>query len=325
MARLFSLRVCNERPLPCSLDPSSHMKDPKAALDRTIRSKLRLIAMERHRDGEPVPQIAASFGLSVGTIYGWIRTGASHTQSPSALNDDADPPALPAEASFPYKQTLYGMMDCAAPRDYGFDTDLWSRFVVCSLLELKFGINLDTVSVDRLLATLGFPVDACIRAELDTELASTETWSEAQYMLELKKARKEAADLLFWHECVLDGLENGAPPSNGASHSGNDPVSMDSRPRQIAWAVNGKGGFWFCTGKARNSSLATLTHLRSMMQTRLNPCHLITPHSSIVSDPNIRAFAVSTGNRLVLCQPGVTARRPSLHERSLCPKLRKSK
>jgi len=153
------------------------MKDPKAALDRTIRSKLRLIAKERHRDGEPVPQIAASFGLSVGTIYAWIRTGVSHPQSPSALNDDADPPALPAEASFAYKQTLYGMMDCAAPRDYGFDTDLWSRFVVCSLLELKFGINLDTVSVDRLLATLGFPVDACIRAELDTELASAEIWT----------------------------------------------------------------------------------------------------------------------------------------------------
>jgi transposase len=301
------------------------MKDPKAALDRTIRSKLRLIAIERHRDGEPVPQIAASFGLSVGTIYGWIRTGISHTQSASALNEVADSPALPPEASFPYKQTLYGMMDCAAPREYGFDTDLWSRFVVCSLLELKFGISLDTVSVDRLLANLGFPVDACIRADLDTELAGTETWDKTQYMLELKKARKEGADLLFWHECASDGIETGVPPSSGAPDPGPDPLSMASQPGQIAWAVNGKGGFWFCTGKGGNPSLATLTHLRSMMQTRVNPCHLIAPRLSMVSDADIRAFAGSTGNRLVLCQPGGTAQRPSQHQRNLDRTLRRSK
>jgi hypothetical protein len=172
---------------------------------------------------------------------------------------------------------------------------------------------------------LEFPVDVCVRADLDTELANTQAWSEKQYLLELKKARKRGADLLFWHECVFDGIENAVPPSRETSDSGMHPVSIDSPTRQVAWAVNGKGGFWFSSDKGSHSSYATLTHLQSMMQTRLNPCHLITPHASLLSDPDIKAFAGSAGNRLVLCQPGVTARHPSLHERSAGPKLRKSK
>lgn len=140
------------------------MRDPKASLDRTIRLKLRLIAVERHRDGEPVAQIAASLGVSPGMVYAWIRTCVSQAQSCLASSNGAVLGVAPPDAGFPHKKTLYGMLDCAAPRDYGFDTNLWSRFVVGSFLELNFGISLDKVTVDRLLGTLGFPVDACIRA-----------------------------------------------------------------------------------------------------------------------------------------------------------------
>jgi hypothetical protein len=65
--------------------------------------------------------------------------------------------------------------------------------------------------------------------------------------------------------------------------------------------------------------------LQSMIKPRINPCHLITSGSHILSDPDIREFAASTGNRLVLCQSPMTARSPSPYVRSAGPELRTSK
>jgi transposase len=281
-------------------------------LDRTIRSKLRSIAVERHRDGEPVGAIAASLGVSGSAIYAWIRRGTSQAQYPGRTDAAAATLALASDAGVVDKTQLYNMLDSASPRYYGFDTDLWSRFVVCALLELKFGISLDPVQTETLLQTLGFPVDACIGADIHAELAAAKTWSRPKYLVERKRARQLRADLVFWHEWAPGGTGTAVP-------------AADRQTRHIAWAVNGTGGFWYCTRRAGGSRRSSVSNLQSMMRDRLNPCHIIASDLRLLSDPELKAFAGSTGNRLVLCQPPATIPRSSARVRSDNPPLQESR
>jgi transposase len=274
---------------------------------------LHFIAIERHRDGEPVAEIAASLGVSAGAVYAWIRKHVSQAGSLSGSCHAAEPLAIPHDVSMADKIRLYEMLDCATPRDYGFDTDLWSRFVVSALLELEFGISLDPVSTERLLETLGFPVDACIRADLSAEQATMNNLSETRYRSELRRARKRGADLLFWHEGWWNEPQRRVASAPRVDDPGVEAGTPHSQARQIAWAVNGKGGFWFCTHRGERGSPSSLTNLQSMMRHRSNPCYVITSDSRLLSDPELRAFAASTGNRLVLCQSNATTRRSSCH------------
>src|SRR5271154_1170231 len=132
------------------------MKRDGRSFDHRTLEAIRLMAVERVRDGEPASSVIASYGFSRTTIYKWVAAAATPGVGLKAL---LSRPATgrPRTLSRRQEQQVFRWINGRDPRQYGLDFGLWTRSVVADLIERKFGIRLGLTAVGELLAELGLP------------------------------------------------------------------------------------------------------------------------------------------------------------------------
>jgi transposase len=267
-------------------------------LDSETRLRTREIAFERHRDGERIVDIARSLGVDRGTIYEWIR---ARKYADVEVSGAEDSPAAGGVEGLSEEQRLHllSSLDGNGPRKYGFDTDLWSRYVVGLLIQLQFHVLLEPRYVETMLVGLGFPL------KLFGERASGSTATDpdmrmlAGYAEILRKAERAGADLLIWHEQSA-GRQAPAAINRDPHHPGGLDIrhAQQAAPR-ATWAVNRRGGFWFCSSSEHSAGGSSLSVLKIMMSQRMRPCSLLVD-ARIWNDTKIQQYATSTSGKLTL-------------------------
>ena len=129
------------------------MKRDGRGLDHTTLEAIRLMAVERVREGEAASSVIASYGFSRTTIYKWLTAAAKPGVGLRALQ--ARPaPRRPRSLTPRQEQQVFGWVNGKDPRQYGLDFGLWTRSVVAELIEQKFNIRLGLTAVGELLAKL---------------------------------------------------------------------------------------------------------------------------------------------------------------------------
>jgi transposase len=117
------------------------MKRDGRGLDHTTLEAIRLMAVERVREGEAPSSVIASFGFSRTTLYKWLTAAAEPGVGQGALQ--ARPaPGRPRSLTLRQEQQVFGWVNGKDPRQYGLDFGLWTRSVVAELIERKFNIRL---------------------------------------------------------------------------------------------------------------------------------------------------------------------------------------
>lgn len=115
-------------------------------LDRKVCEYLRRTTVERYLAGEKASVIMESIGLCRTTIYKWIKDykekGWEALKGTQATGRE---PKLTEKQREKVKQWIVGK----DPRQYGFDFGLWTRQIVGTLIEKKFGIRFCLNSVGR--------------------------------------------------------------------------------------------------------------------------------------------------------------------------------
>src|SRR5262245_26669977 len=135
-------------------DVEEDMKRDGRQLDHRTLEEIRLMALERVREGERPSTVIASYGFCRTTIYKWLRAAKGRGKGARALAA-RKASGRPRTLSPTQEWRVYRWINGKDPRQYGLDFGLWTRRIVAELIEQKFGVQLGVTAVGELLAKLG--------------------------------------------------------------------------------------------------------------------------------------------------------------------------
>ena len=275
----------------------SFMKRDGRTFDHQTLEAIRLMAIERVREGEAPSDVIASYGFNRTTIYKWMN--AADERGDEALRST---PATgrPRSLTPAQEQQVFRWVNGRDPRQYGLDFGLWTRTIVAQLIEKKFKVKLGLTAVGKLLAKLGLTPQKPLQRAYQRDPEAIEQWQRERYPAIARKARLEKTDVFFWDE---SGFRADAVHGKTWGVRGQTPVVERPGQRQsisVASAVNAKGGFWFCTYAGALNAELFVVLLRKMMRHRKRPVHLVLDGLPAHKKACVRDYVASTKGKLTL-------------------------
>ena len=275
------------------------MKRDGRTLDHGTLETIRLMAVERVRDGEAPSTVIAAYGFSRTTIYRWLKATAKPGVGLRALRARRAS-GRPRSLTPRQEGQVFRWINGKDPRQYGLDFGLWTRSVVAELIERKFGIRLGLTAVGALLAKLGLTPQKPLQRAYQRDPEAIERWQRETYPAIARQAKAAGGDVFFWDE---SGFRADAVHGRTWGVRGQTPVVERPGQRQsisAASAVNAKGGFWYCTYEGGLTAELFVSLLRKMMRHRPKPVHLVVDGLPAHKTKLVKGYVQSTQGRLTL-------------------------
>ena len=275
------------------------MKRDGRGLDHRTLETIRMMAVERVRDGERPSSVVASFGFHRSTIYKWLNAASQPGVGLKALRSR---PATgrPRSLTPRQEQQVFRWINGRDPRQYGLDFGLWTRSVVAGLIERKFGIRLGVTAVGELLAKLGLTPQKPLQRAYQRDPAAIEAWQRERFPAIAKQAKASGGDVYFWDK---SGFRADTVHGKTWGKKGETPVVERPGQRQsvsAASAVNARGGFWYCTYHGGLNAELFVKLLRRMMRHRTKPVHLVLDGLPAHKTALVKTYVASTNGMLTL-------------------------
>jgi len=278
---------------------SVFMKRDGRSFDHQTLEAIRLMAVERVREGEAATDVIASYGFNRTTIYKWIQAALRPGVGMRALRSR---PATgrPRSLTSTQERQVFRWINGRDPRQYGLDFGLWTRRVVVELIAKKFGVRLGVTAVGELLAKLGLTPQKPLQRAYQRDPEAIERWQRETYPAIARQAKAQGADTLFWDE---SGFR--ADPVHGKTWGVRGQTPVVHRPGQrqtisAASAVSANGAFWFCTYDGALNAELFIELLKQMMKYRRRPVHVVLDSLPAHKKVIVRDYAAATEGRLTL-------------------------
>lgn len=175
------------------------MKRDGRTFDHETLEAIRLMAVERVRDGEPASEVMAAYGFNRTTIYKWLKAALQPGVGVKALRS-TKATGRPRSLSPAQERQVLRWVNGRDPRQYGLDFGLWTRAVVAQLIEKKFGIALGLTAVGELLAKLGLTPQKPLQRAYQRDPQAIEKWQRETYPAIAAQAKAQGAEVFFWDE-----------------------------------------------------------------------------------------------------------------------------
>lgn len=275
------------------------MKRDGRKVSRAALEEMRLMALDRMREGESPADVAASFGLHRGWAYKVLARAKGQGRGKRALLS-RKATGRPRTLTPAQERQVFVWVNGKNPRQYGFDFGLWTRLIVCELIEQKFGARLSLASVGTLLARLGLTPQKPLQQAYQRDPVAVERWQRETYPAISRQAKREKAEIYFWDE---SGFRADAVQGRTWGVKGVTPVVPVPGQRQsisAASAVNSKGGFWFAVYSGGLNGGKFVELLRQMMKGRRRPVHLVLDGLPAHKARDVRDYVDSLKGKLTL-------------------------
>ena len=246
------------------------MKRDGRSLDRQTQEAIRLMAIERIREGERPAEVIEAYGFNRTTIYKWIKASFRPGVGIKALRS-TKAMGRPRSLTPRQEQQVFRWINGRDPRQYGLDFGLWTRAVVAQLIEKKFGVNLGLTAVGELLARLGLTPQKPLQRAYQRDPQAIERWQRETYPAIARQAKAEGAEVFFWDE---SGFRADTVHGKTWGVRGQTPVVERPGQRQsvsAASAVTAQGAFWFCVYEGALNGELFVELLKKMMHRRPRP------------------------------------------------------
>jgi transposase len=275
------------------------MKRDGRSFDHGTLEAIRMMAVERVRDGERPSTVIASYGFSRTTIYKWLTTASQPGKGVKALHSK---PASGRPRSLTTRQEkqVFRWINGRDPRQYGFDFGLWTRLIVVQLIEQKFGIRLGVTAVGALLARLELTPQKPLQRAYQRDPEAIEKWQREQFPEIVKQAKASGGDIYFWDE---SGFRADTVHGKTWAKRGETPVIERPGQRQsisAASAVNARGAFWYCTYEGGLNAELFVKLLKKLLRGRSKPVHLVVDGLPAHKTKLVKEYVSSTGGMLTL-------------------------
>jgi len=261
--------------------------------------QIRLMAVERVREGEPAAQVIAAYGFNRTTIYKWLKAALRPGVGIRALRS-TKATGRPRRLTPAQERQVFCWIDGRDPRQYGLDCGLWTRAGVIELIDQKFGVRLGLTAVGELLAKLGLTPQKPLQRAYQRDPEAIERWQRETYPAIARQARAQGANLFFWDE---SGFRADTVHGKTWAVRGQTPVVQRPGQRQsisAASAVNANGAFWFCTYEGALDAERFIELLQKLMKYRRKPVHLVLDSLPAHKKALVRDYITTTNGKLTL-------------------------
>jgi transposase len=275
------------------------MKRDGRSFDHGTLEAIRMMAVERVREGERPSAVIASYGFNRTTIYKWLTAASEPRKGVKALRSK---PASgrPRSLTPGQEMQVFRWINGRDPRQYGFDFGLWTRQVVAQLIEQKFGIRLGVTAVGALLAKLGLTPQKPLQRAYQRDPEAIARWQSERYPEIAKQAKAAGGEVFFWDE---SGFRADTVHGKTWAKRGETPVVERPGQRQsisAASAVNARGAFWYCTYDGGLTAELFVKLLKRMMRRRTKPVHLVVDGLPAHKTKLVKEYVASTSRMLTL-------------------------
>ena len=275
------------------------MKRDGRTFDHQTLERIRLMAVERVREGEAASEVIAAYGFNRTTIYKWLNAALRPGVGIKALRS-TPAPGRPRSLTSVQEKQVFRWVNGRDPRQYGLDFGLWTRAVVAELIEKKFGVRLGLTAVGELLAKLGLTPQKPLQRAYQRDPEAIEKWQRETYPGIARQAKAQGAEVFFWDE---SGFRADTVHGKTWGVRGQTPVVQRPGQRQsisAASAVNAKGAFWFCTYEGALNAELFIELLQQLMHRRKKPVHLVLDSLPAHKKAIVGQYVASTNGRLTL-------------------------
>lgn len=249
------------------------MKRDGRTLDHQTLETLRLMAIDRIREGERAADVIASYGFNRTTIYKWMQVAFRPGGDEALLSRRAT--GRPRTLTPAQERRVFRWVNGRDPRQYGLDFGLWTRAIVARLIEQKFGVRLGLTAVGELLAKLGLTPQKPLQRAYQRDPEAIERWQRDTFPAIVHQAKAEGGEILFWDE---SGFRADTVHGKTWGVRGQTPIVQRPGQRQsvsAASAVSARGAFWFCTYEGGLNGELFVALLKKLMRGRNKPLHLV--------------------------------------------------
>jgi len=278
---------------------SFRMKRDGRTFDRKTLEEIRLMAIERVREGEPAAKVIEAYGFNRTTIYKWLKATLQPGLGIRALRS-TKATGRPRTLTPRQEGHIFRWINGRDPRQYGLDFGLWTRAVVAELIEKKFGVKLGLTAIGELLARQGLTPQKPLQRAYQRDPDAIEKWQRETFPAIARQAKVDGAEIFFWDE---SGFRADTVHGKTWGVRGQTPVVQRPGQRQsisAASAVNANGAFWFCTYEGGLNAELFIELLGQMMKHRRKPIHLVLDSLPAHKTALVKKFVASTEGRLAL-------------------------
>jgi len=275
------------------------MKRDGRSFDHRTLETIRLMAVERVRDGEAPSAVVASYGFSRTAIYKWLAAACKPGVGLRALHS-RPASGRPRSLTPRQEQQVFRWINGKDPRQYGLDFGLWTRSVVADLIERKLALQLGLTAVGELLAKLGLTPQKPLQRAYQRDPEAIEKWRRETFPAIARRAKVEGGEVFFWDE---SGFRADAVHGRTWGVKGQTPIVERPGQRQsisAASAVTAKGAFWYCTYQGGLNAELFVGLLRRLMRHRSKPVHLVVDGLPAHKTKLVKDYVASTDGRLTL-------------------------
>lgn len=275
------------------------MKRDGRTLDHRTLETIRLMAIERVREGERPAEVIEAYGFNRTTIYKWMKAAFRPGAGLRALRS-TKATGRPRSLTAAQERRVFRWINGRDPRQYGLDFGLWTRLVVAQLIEKKFGVHLGVSAVGELLAKLGLTPQKPLQRAYQRDPEAIDRWQRETYPAIARKAKRQGAEVCFWDE---SGFRADTVHGKTWGVRGQTPVVERPGQRQsvsAASAVTAQGAFWFCVYEGALNGELFVELLKKMMYRRRKSVHLILDSLPAHKRTIVNEYVASTQGRLTL-------------------------
>lgn len=257
-----------------------------------------MLAVKRVIEGGEKPSVVMdSLGLCRTSIYPWLR--AYRDEGWEALVESiaqGPEPKLTEKQRQQIKRWILGR----DPRQYGFDFGLWTRRIICNLIEQRMGIAIGLTAVGRLLAQMDITPQKPLRRAYERDPVEVDRWVEEQYPALRARARLYGAEIYF-----LDEAGFSSEPALGRTYGlkGQTPIVKTTGQRQRVSAISAvspQGGFWSQVYTGMLNGIRFVEFLRDFMKGRREKVFLVVDGHPAHKAKVVKELIKELGGRLEL-------------------------
>lgn len=241
-------------------------------LSHETTETIRLMAVHRVKEGEKPSSVIASYGLCRTSIYRWLR--AEKKGGKAALYAHQHPGPSP-KLTVPEKSLIKKWICGKDPRNYSFDTGLWTRRIVADMIKKKTGKKISVITTGRVLAELNITPQKPLRRAYERDPKAIEKWIREDYPKIKARAKRHEADIFFLDEA---GIRSDAPLQRTWGEKGKTPIVRTSGQRQsinAISAVSPVGAFWYSLYTDKLNAARFVEFLQAFLRTRRKNVFLI--------------------------------------------------
>lgn len=248
------------------------MKIDGRTLSHDSSEQIRIMSVRRVREGEKPSAVVKSYGLCRTSIYRWLRTEKrGGEQALKAAKHPGPARRLTKKQMMQVRSFINGK----DPRQYGFDFGLWTRKIVASLIESKFGIQLGVTAVGALLHKLEITPQKPLRRAYERDPKAIRAWTRSTYPKLKARAKQVGGRIFFLDEA---GIRSDAALGRTWAPRGQTPEVATSGQRQSVnaiSAVSARGEFWYQIYTERFNAAAFVQFLKTFLKGRKGPLFLV--------------------------------------------------